>query len=137
MSDKTQNTPLFQWPNDESIRKTMLDILTREQDYARHANSRMDKAETEAASESISATIRHAAILRRATAKARTTAYDDTSDPMEETQRFNPLRAAPNLEKVIQQLMDKYKTPPTRWEDLVIEEEHIALRALELLPQSR
>ena len=76
----------------------------------------------------------HGSILQRAAALARTMAFENTNDPMGETQEFNPLETAPGLEQVTQQLMDEYEMPESIWMILDSEEIYLAGRALELLP---
>ena len=78
----------------------------------------------------------HGSILQRAAALARTMAFENTNDPMGETQEFNPLETAPGLEQVTQQLMDEYEMPESIWMILDSEEIYLAGRALELLPRS-
>ena len=74
-------------------------------------------------------------IVRRAIGEARITAFPNTSDPLAETREFDPAPSAPGLEEAARQAMAEYEMPEGLWRALDQEEEHLAGRTLELLPQ--
>ena len=76
-------------------------------------------------------------IMGRALTEARLSAYANSNDPRGETGEINPLEFAPDLEAIILREINEYEMPEHLRSQLDGEEEYLALRALEKLPEEQ